>query len=94
MRHRVGMMIRDFPENEIRTIATIAREIRADWANVNYAAEPYLRAMDVLGGIEDNYGWDTAREIVLRFLGNARAWRGPVAKRIKAELNAMLKGAK
>jgi hypothetical protein len=41
--------------------------------------------------IRDRFGHDDARGLVLYFLSNAGSWRGPVAKRIKAELKAALK---
>lgn len=75
----------------LRSIADIARDIRKDWNNINYAALPYLEAMARLGTIEDKYGFDSARSIVLYFLGNAGSWRGPIAKSIKLELKNMLK---
>lgn len=60
--------------------------IRADWQNVNYAAKPYLDAMRELNSINDNYGQDDAKSIVLYFLSNASGWRGETAKSVKAEL--------
>ena len=75
-----------------RPLHEIAREIRKDWgAKVNFAAKPYLDAMATLNTIDDNYGWDSGKMIVLYFLGNASTWRGETAKRIKAELKAMVK---
>ena len=76
--------------NTPRTISQIAAEIYADWRPINYAAEPYLRAMRELNTMQDSYGFDSAPDIVLRFLGNAKAWRGETARRLKAELRAML----
>jgi len=73
-----------------RSLATIAREIRADWKTPNYAAAPYLRAMGELNGIDDKYGYDSARSVVRYFLSNASQWRGDAARRIKAELKGML----
>ena len=78
--------------SEQRTLGDIAREIRRDWRKVNYAAAPYLEAMHGLGDINEKYGYDSARGIVSYFLNNASSWRGETAKRIKAELRAMLKG--
>ena len=76
-----------------RPIHEIAAEIRRDWKPVNYAAAPYLDAMADLDTLAaDRYGCDSALSIVLYFLGNASAWRGDVARRIKVELYAMLKG--
>jgi hypothetical protein len=37
---------------------------------------------------------DDAKTIVLYFLANAQTWRGEVAKRVKAELNLMVKNHK
>lgn len=77
-----------------RTISEIAREIRQDWKKPNYAAVPYLQAMRGLGDITDSFGADSAKSVVVYFLSNASTWRGEVAKRIKAELNAMVKTGK
>ena len=74
-----------------RPIHEIAAEIRRDWKPVNYAAAPYLDAMTDLDTLADRYGSDSARSIILYFLGNASTWRGAVARRVKAELYAMIK---
>jgi hypothetical protein len=74
-----------------RSLHTIAADIEENWADVNYAARPYLDAMHTLGGIVEPYGMDSARTIVLYFLSNAATWRGPEARRIKAELKGLLK---
>jgi hypothetical protein len=77
---------------EQRPLHEIAREIRDDWGRkVNYAAVPYLRAMLEMESIEEYYGADGGDGIVARFLGNASSWRGDTARRVKAELKAMLK---
>ena len=73
----------------MRALHEIAREIRADWKKVNFAAKPYLDAMASLGSVTDCYGYDTGRSIVLYFLANAGTWRGETAKRIKSELRDM-----
>lgn len=75
-----------------RPLFEIAKEISKDWKNVNFAAKPYLQAMRQLNLITDNYMFDSADYIVQYFLSNASSWRGETAKRIKAELKAMLKG--
>ena len=74
-----------------RSIASIARDVRRDWRNVNYAARPYLDAMACLDRITDSYGADSARSVILYFLANAASWRGDTAKRIKAELKQLAK---
>lgn len=77
--------------SEIRPLHVIAREIRKDWKNVNFGAKPYLDAMATLNSINDNYILDSGKSVVLYFLANASTWRGETAKKIKAELKAMLK---
>ena len=74
-----------------RPLYEIAKEIRKDWQKVYFGAVPYLQAMATLDSINDNYGMDSGRSIVLYFLSNASTWKGDVAKRIKLELKAMLK---
>ena len=76
-------------ENHYRSLSSIAREICKDWPKVNYAAKPYLCAMQTMGDIRESYGYDSGKSIVLYFLSNASSWRGETAKRIKAELKAM-----
>ena len=74
-----------------RPLYQIAADIRADWKKVNFAAEPYLEAMESLDKITDHYYADSAKTIVLYFLSNAGSWRGNVAKATKAELKGMIK---
>ena len=75
----------------MRPLYVIANDIRAHWPKVNYAAEPYLKAMTQLDAITDNYYLDSADSVVRYFLANANGWRGPDARRIKAELRGMIK---
>ena len=82
---------RRFVRRNPRSLAEIASEIRRDWKAPYFGAVPYINAMSTMGRIGESYGADPGREIVAYFLGNATGWRGPTAKRIKAELNAMLK---
>ena len=74
-----------------RPLHVIAREIRQTWKKVNFGAEPYLAAMASLDSIQDNFCQDSAKSVVLYFLSNATTWRGEDARRIKAELKALLK---
>ena len=85
-------------KTNVRSLSEIANEIRKDWkaqAKNGKIPEPalaYLNPMSTLDKITDNYILDSGREIVARFLGNATSWKGETARRIKKELNAMLKG--
>ena len=71
------------------TLASIAYRITENW-KVSPHAWPYLKAMYSLQSVDDKYGMDDGRTIVLYFLANAGTWRGPVAREIKAELKALL----
>lgn len=77
----------------MRSLDIIAREISLDWRKPYFGAVPYLNAMRTLSRIDGRYGEDSAKSVVLYFLSNATAWRGDVARRIKAELKAMCKAA-
>jgi hypothetical protein len=76
-----------------RPLPKIVEEIEKDWQKVNYAAVPYLKAMECLESIKDNYYCDTGRAIVSYFLANASSWHGETAKRIKKELRMMVDGS-
>jgi len=74
-----------------RSLSEIASEIYRDWKPVSPYAKPYLKAMQTLDSINDNYLMDSGRSIVAYFLSNASSWKGDKAREIKRELNAMLK---
>lgn len=73
-----------------RPIHHIYDEIVRDWKNPNYAAVPYLDAMRYLGDMSDSFYSDSAPMVVGYFLSNAGSWRGETARRVKAELRAMI----
>jgi hypothetical protein len=73
-----------------RPLYAIAADINLHFRKLSYGARPYVDAMFSLNSIDDTYGCDDARSIVLYFLSNAGAWRGDAARRIKGELRAML----
>jgi hypothetical protein len=73
----------------MRSISQIAREIRADWQKVNFAAKPYLSEMVHLNTLDDSCGHDSAKSIVLYFLANASTYRGENAKALKLELKTL-----
>lgn len=74
----------------MRTLSTIANEIRKDWRKPYFGAVPYLQAMSTLTDINQPYGYDSGESIVRYFLSNATSWRGENARRIKTELKGML----
>lgn len=75
----------------MRKISEIANEIVANKQTVGYAAQPYLEAMTQITGLDENFGADSATSVIMYFLGNAAAWKGPLARSIKEELRQMLK---
>jgi hypothetical protein len=74
-----------------RSLSVIANEISKSWVKPYFGAVPYIDAMHSLDSINDKYGYDSAESIVRYFLCNASTFRGEDAKRIKLELNKMLK---
>lgn len=74
-----------------RPLHVISRDITATWSKPYFGAVPYISAMLQLSGMDEMYGADSADSIVNYFLSNAAPWRGPDARRIKAELKSMLK---
>lgn len=87
-----------------RPLRVIASEIAQDWpagtkitnnfmGAGTHPAAPFIDAMRGLDKITDMYYYDTGVEVVSRFLANAGQWRGETARRVKAELRAMLAAA-
>jgi hypothetical protein len=85
---------------EHRPLSEIAREIKRDWINQTllsaktdkfYAARPYLNAMLSMDQITEQFYADSGLSVVLYFLSNSASWRGETARRIKAELKAIVR---
>lgn len=87
-----------------RPLSQVAREIRTSMSDAAQGqktpktlqqkfpyAWPYLEAMLQLNSVKENFYQDSGVSVVLYFLSNAATWTGPEAKRLKAELKAMLK---
>lgn len=81
---------------EHRPIHQIASDIRKDWSSrtkekrIPIYADAYLRPMETISSIHENFGADTGRSVVLYFLSNATTYRGDLARQYKAELKAWL----
>ena len=78
---------------QTRFIYEIAEEIKQDWPAARDPRHPaghYVKAMSDIRYITDNYFCDSARTVVLYFLSNAGSWRGAVARKVKAELRALI----
>jgi hypothetical protein len=73
-----------------RPLSEIALEIQREWRQLNYAAVTPVAAMQHLRHIDDRYAGHPARAVVRDFLGCSVSWRGPAARRIKAELVGLL----
>jgi hypothetical protein len=81
------------PDFKGMKITEIGSYIEKSWRPPNYAAKPYLDAMQQID-VQGNYILDDWTSVVAYFLSNATSWRGPVAKAVKAELNRRLKTKK
>lgn len=77
-------------ESQTRPLHEIADDISENWEKPYFGAVPYLQALRDLNTIDEDYGADSARSIVLYFLANAQSFRGPEARRIKKELKGLL----
>lgn len=74
-----------------RDLCDIATEIQRLWPKPYFGAVPYLESMGAVKDVNDAYGCEDGRTQVVYFLANATTWRGEDARRIKAELKALLK---
>lgn len=68
----------------------LKRNTRQSWI---VHLQPYVNAMLEMNSFEDWYGIDRGVDVGLRFLSNAAPWRGEQARRIKAEINQLVKEA-
>ena len=75
-------------------VCDIARVIQQDWVNVWFGAVPYLREMHGMITVKDPVFNDDGRSVINYFIGNAKCWRGDVAKLVKDELRRRLKERK
>ena len=74
-----------------RPVYKIAADIVNDWSRPNYAALPYLTAMLTINNEQEQFGQDTAKNVILYFLSNAGTYKGPKAKELKTELKTLIK---
>jgi hypothetical protein len=77
----------------MRTLREIAQEIHSECHGKSWYpyAEAYVGPMMSLGDIRENYYEDSGESIVRYALANLTYWRGDTARRVKAELNSMLR---
>lgn len=73
-----------------RPLYEIAADIRRDWTNPYFGAVPYIDALAELNSVDDMYGQDRAKYIVMYFLSNSRTWKGETARAVKTELRKMV----
>jgi hypothetical protein len=73
------------------SLSQIASIVRKDWKNVYFGAVPYLHALNQLDSVNDDFGMDSGKTIVLYFLSNANTWKGEIAREVKAELKKRIK---
>ena len=71
----------------IMSVSKIADVILSNWKRkIDPSAFPYVQAMLQIEKIDDQYGNETGRDVVLGFLTNAQKWKGDIARQIKKEL--------
>lgn len=75
---------------EPRKVRDIAAEIAEKWPNPYFGAVPYIDAMKEFDTPQDTFITESGESQIRRFLVNAKTWRGEDARRIKAELKAMV----
>jgi hypothetical protein len=77
---------------EMRPLSVIGSEIAEAGRDSGWywAAKPYVEAMCWLHSVNDRYGMDSGRSVVMYALANMQSWRGEQARSIKAELKAHL----
>lgn len=77
-----------------RPIHEIAHEIlddhRKSGKRLYFGAAPYVDVMRHLDSITDSFGEDSAREILIYARSNLANWRGETARRVKAEIDALI----
>ena len=88
-----------------RTVSQIAKDIVVEYTAILVRSKPgqvpcyvtysrpYLTEMLNMEKVTDPVGLEDGVMVILYFLNNAHNWRGPQARRLKAELNAMLEEA-
>ena len=76
-----------------RSLRAIAEEIKADWHTIHPVAKPFVDALATLESIDDMFHRDRAIAVVARLRGACGTWRGATARRIKLELDEMLRAA-
>lgn len=78
-----------------RSLREIANEIITDHQKqgkrIYFGAIPYLQQMRCMELPSDTNGFERGRDIIAYFLCNAQTWKGETARRVKKELNAMIK---
>ena len=82
-------VIDSLPQVPVCELAAICKR---NWKPVHPFARPYVDALLSMRSVDDPYGADSGREVAIKFLGNAQAWKGPVADAVKDELKKRLKG--
>lgn len=78
-----------------RPLHEIGRDIRVAWSaqtangRVPASADAYLRPLETLTSITENYHQDSAKSVVLYLLSNMATFKGEDARRLKAELKTI-----
>mgnify|MGYP006126030003 CR=1 FL=1 len=78
-----------------RPIFEIATEAQLELNNAKFPVTGFLKlilkAMATLTNVSDVYGDAKARDVIIKFLTLTSDWNGETAKKVKLELNVILK---
>jgi hypothetical protein len=81
---------REYHEENLKYVIGKKITMPRHWRQKYIHALAYVEQMATLLSIDDDYGCDSGRSIVIYALGNLQVWKGEKAKEIKKELKAML----
>jgi hypothetical protein len=73
-----------------RLIWEIAEDIDKEYDNLPESAIPFIDKLLALNKLEDSYEGQDAYSIIFQFLLCAIDWRGPIASKVKRELNQII----
>jgi hypothetical protein len=82
---------KEYKERKAKHLETGKGKMPVYWKQKYVHALAYVEPMQCMISINEMYMCDSGKSVVAYALGNLTTWRGETAKRIKKELNGMLK---
>ena len=75
------------------TLGQLLEQVKSDWTEAPQTIEECIQSLQMSGAAANNYLDAEAEEYLKFFLTNCSAWRGEVARRVKAELRKRLRNS-